>query len=73
MKIAMIKVYKRLRDENLKSKVIIQVHDELLIETLESEKEQVYKILKDEMENACNLSVNMEIDIHSGKSWYEAK
>lgn len=73
MKIAMINVYKRLRSENLKSKLIIQVHDELLIETLESEKDIVYKILKDEMENACKLSVNMEIDIHSGKSWYEAK
>ena len=73
MKIAMINVYKRLRDEGLKSKLIIQVHDELLIETLESEKDIVYKILEDEMENACRLSVKMEIDIHSGNSWYEAK
>ena len=73
MKIAMINVYKRLRDEGLKSKLIIQVHDELLIETLESEKDIVYKILEDEMENACKLSVKMEIDIHSGNSWYEAK
>lgn len=73
MKIAMINVYKRLRDEGLKSKLIIQVHDELLIETLECEKDIVYKILEDEMENACRLSVKMEIDIHSGNSWYEAK
>ena len=73
MKIAMINVYKRLRNENLNSKLIIQVHDELLIETLESEKDKVYEILKDEMENACQLSVKMEVDIHSGKSWYEAK
>lgn len=73
MKIAMINVYRRLRKENLKSKLIIQVHDELLIETFESEKELVYKILEDEMENACQLSVRMEIDIHSGNSWYEAK
>ena len=73
MKIAMIKVYKRLRDERLNSRLIIQVHDELLIETLPSEKDAVYRILKDEMENACQLSVKMEIDIHSGSSWYEAK
>ena len=73
MKIAMINVYKRLRDEGLKSKLIIQVHDELLIETFLSEKDRVYKILEDEMENACKLSVKMEIDIHSGMSWYEAK
>ena len=73
MKIAMINVYKRLRDERLKSKLIIQVHDELLIETFASEKEQVIKILEDEMENACKLQVRMEIDIHSGNSWYEAK
>lgn len=73
MKIAMINVYNRLRKEGLKSRLIIQVHDELLIETYEPEKELVYKILEDEMENACSLSVKMEIDIHSGKSWYEAK
>ena len=73
MKIAMINVYKRLKAENLHSRLIIQVHDELLIETLESEKDLVYKILEDEMENACKLSVRMEIDIHSGNSWYEAK
>lgn len=73
MKIAMINVYKRLKDEGLKSKLIVQVHDELLIETFVPEKERVYKILEDEMENACHLLVRMEIDIHSGKSWYEAK
>jgi len=73
MKIAMIKVYKRLLDERLQSKLIIQVHDELLIEAPHSEIQQVYEILRDEMENACELSVKMEIDIHSGNSWYEAK
>jgi len=73
MKIAMINVYNRLRAENLSSKLIIQVHDELLIEALKSEKDKVYKILEDEMENACSLAVRMEIDIHSGMSWYEAK
>ena len=73
MKIAMINVYRRLKKEGLKSKLIIQVHDELLIETHKSEVDKIYEILKDEMENACELSVNMEIDIHSGDSWYEAK
>lgn len=73
MKIAMINVYKRLRTENLKSKLIIQVHDELLIETAKDEKDMIYTILREEMENACNLSVKMEVDIHSGDSWYEAK
>ena len=73
MKIAMINVFRRLKKDGLKSKLIIQVHDELLIETLKSEKDLVYKILEDEMENACSLSVKMEIDIHSGESWYEAK
>ena len=73
MKIAMINVYRRLKKEGLKSKLIIQVHDELLIETHKSEVDKIYEILKDEMENACELAVNMEIDIHSGNSWYEAK
>ncbi|MDO4188642.1 MAG: DNA polymerase I [Lachnospiraceae bacterium] len=73
MKIAMINVYRRLRKEKLKSRLIIQVHDELLIETLKSETDLVYSILKDEMENACKLLVKMEVDIHSGESWYEAK
>lgn len=73
MKIAMIRVYDRLRREGLKSKLIIQVHDELLIETLISEKDSVVKILEEEMGNAAKLLVSLDTDIHSGKSWYEAK
>ncbi|MEA4972304.1 MAG: DNA polymerase I [Candidatus Metalachnospira sp.] len=73
IKIAMINVYRRLKDEGLKSKLILQVHDELLIETAEEELNKVTEIIKKEMENAASLSVPLDVDVHSGKSWYEAK
>lgn len=73
IKIAMIKVHERLRRENLKSKLILQVHDELLIETCEEEKEQVKAILEEEMVHAADLSVKLEVDLHTGSDWYEAK
>ena len=73
MKIAMIRVWERLRKESLQSRLILQVHDELLIETLISEEEQVRRILTEEMQNAANLAVKLEIDLHTGHDWYEAK
>lgn len=73
IKIAMVKVYQRLKAEKLKSKLILQVHDELLIETEKSELETVKKILTEEMENAVSLSVPLETDVHIGDTWYEAK
>ena len=73
IKIAMIRVWKRLKDEQLKSKLILQVHDELLIETAEDEIEEVKKILDEEMKAAADLSVTLEIDMHTGSNWYEAK
>ena len=73
MKIAMINVDKELKKQNLKSKLILQVHDELLIETYEEEKEVVRNILKNCMENVINLSVPLKVDINEGKNWYEAK
>ena len=73
IKIAMIRVDKRLRDEGLRSRLILQVHDELLIETAIEELEQVRKILTDEMSNAADLAVDLEVDVHDGKSWFEAK
>ena len=73
IKIAMIKVHKRLNEEGLESRLILQVHDELLIEAKIGEEDRVKQILKDEMENAVNLSVPMSIDINIGKSWYDAK
>ena len=73
IKIAMINVSKRLKNENMKSKLILQVHDELLIEAYDDEVERVKQYLKEEMENAAELKAPLEVDVHSGKSWYEAK
>lgn len=73
IKIAMISVWKALKKEGLKSKLILQVHDELLIETYEEEIEQVRNILTKEMKTAASLDVSLEIDLHTGKDWYEAK
>ena len=73
MKIAMIGVNRRLKDEHLRSRLVLQVHDELLIETHVEEKEKVREILKDEMEHAVSLKVPLEIDVNEGTSWYEAK
>lgn len=73
MKIAMIRVWERLHRENLKSRLILQVHDELLIETDISEEEAVRCILTEEMQQAAELSVRLEIDLHTGTDWYEAK
>ncbi len=73
MKIAMIRVWERLHRENLKSRLILQVHDELLIETEMAEEEAVRRILTEEMQQAAELSVRLEIDLHTGPDWYEAK
>jgi DNA polymerase-1 len=73
MKIAMINVFFRLKRENLKSRLILQIHDELLIETAPDEINKVSDILTTEMEKAVELSVPMEVDCHTGSDWYEAK
>ena len=73
IKIAMIKVYSRLKREVPEAHLIMQVHDELIIEAPESRKEDVEKLLKAEMENAVKLSVPLTVDVHSGKTWYETK
>ena len=73
MKIAMIGVDKRLREKKLRSRLVLQVHDELLIEAELSEVEEVKKILREEMEHAASLDVPLEIDMHTGDNWYEAK
>lgn len=73
IKAAMIKVDQRLEKEKLKSKMILQVHDELIIETHLSEVEKVKEILIQEMKNAFNLKVDLDIDLHEGYSWYETK
>ncbi len=73
IKIAMINVDNRLRKEGLKSRLILQVHDELLIEALEEEKDVVCKLLSEEMESAVSLKVPLICEIHQGYDWYSAK
>lgn len=73
MKIAMINVFNKLKENNLKSKIVLQVHDELIIETLEEEKDQVKKILKESMENAIELKVPLLAELSEANNWYEAK
>ena len=73
IKIAMVRVNERLKEEGLKSQLLLQVHDELLIETDKSEVEQVKGILRQEMMGAADLAVPLEIDMHAGESWYDAK
>lgn len=73
IKIAMNRVYRRLKDEQLKSRLVLQVHDELLIETCKEEIPQVSAILEEEMKGAAKLAVELEVDMHQGNNWYEAK
>ena len=73
IKIAMVKVYRRLKDENMKTRLIMQVHDELLVEAPENEREKAQLILKEEMENACKMKVKLTADVSYGEDWYEAK
>ncbi len=73
IKIAMIKVYDRLKRENMKSRLILQVHDELIVEAPEDEAEKAAKLLSEEMENAVELSLKLTADAGIGKTWYDAK
>ena len=73
IKLAMVKVYKAFKENNLKSKMIIQVHDELIFDVPKEELEKVNQIVTDIMDNVCELSVPLAIDIHYGKNWAEAK
>lgn len=73
MKIAMINVYNELKNKNLKSKIVLQVHDELLIETYIDEVEIVKDILKKGMENVIKLKVPLNVEIEEGNNWFEAK
>lgn len=72
MKIAMINVAKELKEKDLKSKIVLQVHDELLIEAYENEVEQVKDILKRNMEEAAHLNVPLDVDVQVGNNWDEA-
>ena len=73
MKIAMIEVNKKLEEEKLSAKLILQIHDELLIECKIEEKEQVKKILKESMENAVKLSIPLEVEVSEASNWYDVK
>ena len=73
IKIAMVNVFTRLKDENLKSRLILQVHDELIVEALEEEIDKVCSIVKEEMESAVNLQVHLDVDLNVGDSWFETK
>ena len=73
IKIAMIKVYERLKNEFPESKLIMQVHDELIIEAPEKDKEKVAILLKETMENACEMAVPFTVDVQYGKTWYDTK
>ena len=73
IKLAMIAVYHKLQAAGVKSRILVQVHDELVLEVVDSEREQVEAILKETMENVVKLSVPLLIDMHAGKNWAEAK
>ena len=73
IKIAMVNIARPLQEEGLRSKLILQVHDELVIDAFLDEKDRVADILRYEMENAVSLKVPLTAEVHSGKNWYEAK
>ncbi len=73
IKIAMVKVYQKLREENLDARLILQVHDELIVEASKKDKDLAAKILHEQMQNAVDLAVPMTADVNEGRSWYDAK
>lgn len=73
MKIAMINVYNQLNNKNLKSKIVLQVHDEMMIEAPIEEADEVKKIIKNEMESAIALKVPLIADVSEAENWYECK
>ena len=73
IKMAMIKVYNRIKNEKLKSKLVLQIHDELVVDCFPGEQEKVYQILKEEMESVVDLRVPLIVEVEHGKTLYEAK
>ena len=73
MKIAMINLYNELKNRKLNSKILLQIHDELLLEVKEEEKEEVKKLLKTSMENAFKMAVSLDVELSEANNWYEAK
>ena len=72
MKIAMIKVLNELREKNMKSKIVLQVHDEMMIEAPIEEAEEIKEILKKNMENVATLKVPLVADVQEANNWYDA-
>ena len=72
IKVAMIRVYKRLKEENIKSKMVLQVHDELVFDVVPEEQDRIREIVKNEMEKVIQLHVPLIADCNSGKNWLEA-
>jgi DNA polymerase-1 len=72
IKLAMIRVYRRISGQGLKARLILQVHDELIVEAPMNEMLEVEKLLKEEMESAAELSVKLQVDVRSGKTWYDS-
>ena len=73
IKIAMINVYNRLKKENLDAHLILQVHDELIVESSDADCEKAKRILQEEMQNVCKMRVPLSVDVNEGASWYDAK
>ncbi len=73
IKIAMVRVYRRLQAEGMRAKLILQIHDELMVEAPPEEAEKAAALLKEEMEAAVSLRVKLEVDVHRGRTWYDAK
>ena len=73
IKVAMVNVYNRLKENNMKSRLILQVHDELIVEAVDEELEMAEKIVREEMENAQSMDVKLDVDLNTGDSWYETK
>ena len=73
IKIAMNNLYKALKENNLKSRLVMQVHDELIVETFDDEIDIVKSIMKEAMENVIKLDIPLDIDLNVGDSWFDAK
>lgn len=73
IKVAMVNVYNKLKENNMKSRLILQVHDELIVEAVDEELEMAEKIVREEMENAQSMDVKLDVDLNTGDSWYETK
>ncbi len=73
IKLAMVRVHNRLAAEGMQARLILQVHDELMVEAPENEAEKAAALLREEMENAVTMAVRLSVDVHTGKTWYDAK